>query len=63
MLILGTKKVQQVLAQEGVLERFVANEEDAQLIRSFFAGLYSLDEGDAEKANLRVSDVVWAVCE
>ncbi|XP_032827101.1 glutathione synthetase isoform X1 [Petromyzon marinus] len=45
----GTKKVQQVLAQPGVVERFVTDPAAVARIRSTFAGLYSLDmneEGD-----------------
>lgn len=38
----GTKKVQQVLAVDGVLERFLPADE-AALVRTTFAGLYSLD--------------------
>eukprot|EP00455_Lapot_gusevi_P047929 TRINITY_DN6562_c0_g2_i2.p1 TRINITY_DN6562_c0_g2~~TRINITY_DN6562_c0_g2_i2.p1 ORF type:complete len:465 (-),score=160.47 TRINITY_DN6562_c0_g2_i2:99-1493(-) len=39
----GCKKIQQVLAFPNVLERFVSAE-DAQQLRSCFAGLWSLDE-------------------
>ncbi|KAH7965414.1 hypothetical protein HPB49_007508 [Dermacentor silvarum] len=52
----GTKKVQQVLAQEGIVERFFPDDVKAvQRIRSTFVGSYSLDltpEGDsaAQKA-------------
>ncbi|KAJ3586331.1 hypothetical protein NHX12_012731 [Muraenolepis orangiensis] len=46
----GTKKVQQVLARPGVLERFFPDQPRVvQLIRDTFVGLYSLDqcpEGD-----------------
>jgi len=42
----GTKKVQQVLAKEGVLERFLSNPEDVEKLRACFAGLYSLTEGE-----------------
>ncbi|XP_015770551.1 PREDICTED: glutathione synthetase-like isoform X2 [Acropora digitifera] len=41
----GTKKVQQVLASPGVLERFISDKEVVNKIRSFFTGLYTLDEG------------------
>jgi glutathione synthase len=40
----GAKKVQQDLARPGVLERFVADAEDARLLRSCFAGLWGLDD-------------------
>lgn len=51
----GTKKVQQVLANPGVLDRFFMNKTMVDRLRNTFAGLYSLDltpEGDkaAEKA-------------
>lgn len=39
----GTKKVQQVLAQPGVLERFMEDPGVVQEIRDTFVGLYSLD--------------------
>ncbi|XP_020778088.1 glutathione synthetase [Boleophthalmus pectinirostris] len=42
----GTKKIQQVLAQPGVLERFFPNEPQVvEQIRATFAGLYTLDMG------------------
>ncbi len=41
----GTKKVQQVLAQPGVLEQFLDKEKSAR-IRTCFAGLWSLDFDD-----------------
>jgi glutathione synthetase len=43
----GTKKVQQVLASPGQLERFVPDEAKRELLRSCFAGLWSLDATDA----------------
>ncbi|KAL4655309.1 glutathione synthetase [Arapaima gigas] len=43
----GVKKVQQVLAQPGVLEKFFPNEPEAVAqIRATFAGLYALDVGE-----------------
>ncbi|XP_072553580.1 glutathione synthetase [Salminus brasiliensis] len=43
----GTKKVQQELAQPGVLERFFPGEpETVAQIRATFAGLYTLDMGE-----------------
>ena len=48
--LVGTKKIQQVLATPGMVERFIDDEESVQRIRSTFAGLFSLDpgtEGDA----------------
>lgn len=41
--LVGTKKVQQALAGEGVLERFLDDSKKCELIRNTFAGLYSLD--------------------
>ncbi|ORZ33437.1 glutathione synthase [Catenaria anguillulae PL171] len=43
----GAKKVQQVLALPGQLERFLPAH-DAALLRTCFTGLYSLDAGTAE---------------
>ncbi|KAJ7374658.1 hypothetical protein OS493_004999 [Desmophyllum pertusum] len=41
----GTKKVQQVLASPGTLERFISDEEVLNRIQSTFTGLYTLDKG------------------
>ncbi|KAM9786203.1 glutathione synthetase-like [Neosynchiropus ocellatus] len=44
--LVGTKKVQQVLAEPGVLERFLPDQPEAvEQIRATFAGLYTLDPG------------------
>lgn len=44
--LVGVKKVQQVLARPGVLERFFPEEPDVvEQIRATFAGLYTLDMG------------------
>ncbi|XP_013871723.1 glutathione synthetase [Austrofundulus limnaeus] len=44
--LVGTKKVQQVLARPGVLERFFPDQpEVVEQIRATFAGLYTLDLG------------------
>ncbi|KAJ2762632.1 Glutathione synthetase [Coemansia nantahalensis] len=40
----GCKKVQQVLAQPGMVERFVDDAETAQRVRKCFVGLYPLDD-------------------
>lgn len=45
--LLGTKKIQQVMALPGVIEKFVSTEQ-AQLIRSVFTGLYSLDQSQQQ---------------
>ncbi|KAG0230500.1 hypothetical protein BGW42_000921 [Actinomortierella wolfii] len=41
--LVGAKKVQQVLAAPGQLERFVKNPEHVRLLRASFTGLYPLD--------------------
>ena len=48
----GAKKVQQDLANPGVVERFSKTPEDAALMRTFFAGLWGLEalESDSEAA-------------
>ncbi|XP_077433258.1 glutathione synthetase-like isoform X1 [Vanacampus margaritifer] len=48
----GTKKVQQVLAKPGVLERFFPNQPQiVERVRATFAGLYTLDMGaEGDKA-------------
>jgi glutathione synthase len=38
----GCKKIQEALAEPGVLEQFISNKEHATLLRSVFAGLYNL---------------------
>ena len=42
--LIGTKKVQQVFAAPGMVERFIHDVEAVKRIRKTFAGLYSLDE-------------------
>ena len=46
----GAKKVQQDLANPGVVERFAASPEDAQLMRMFFAGLWGFDALETDTA-------------
>ncbi|OEL30348.1 Glutathione synthetase, chloroplastic [Dichanthelium oligosanthes] len=41
--LVGTKKIQQELAKENVLERFLDNKGDIEKVRQCFAGLWSLD--------------------
>ncbi|CAL4899835.1 unnamed protein product [Urochloa decumbens] len=41
--LVGTKKVQQELAKENVLERFLNNKGDIEKVRKCFAGLWSLE--------------------
>jgi len=43
--LIGTKKVQQVFAKPGMVERFMEDPEAVKRIRNTFAGLYSLDPG------------------
>jgi glutathione synthase len=47
--LIGSKKVQQVLAEPGRLERYV-DVETAERLRSSFAGLYPLDQSAEGKA-------------
>jgi glutathione synthase len=59
----GSKKVQQDIANPGVVERFAASPQDAELMRTFFAGLWGLDnlQGDSEEsvaASTTVADAI-----
>ncbi|KAJ3299205.1 hypothetical protein HK104_009738 [Borealophlyctis nickersoniae] len=48
--LVGTKKVQQILARPGLVEKFISDPSQAALLRSCFTGLYPLDdtpEGEA----------------
>ncbi|KAL2912197.1 Glutathione synthetase [Polyrhizophydium stewartii] len=51
----GTKKVQQMLAMPGGLERFVSNPSDARLLRSTFTGLYPLDDSPEGEAAYKMA--------
>ena len=51
----GAKKVQQALAAPGAVERFIPDAATAKLLRSCFAGLWSLDPVDQEKDASTVS--------
>lgn len=44
----NTKKVQQVLAEDGAVERFLDNKEDIKAVYATFAGLWGLERDDAE---------------
>jgi len=44
--LVGTKKMQQVLSNPGMVEKFIHTESHVSLLRDCFAGQYSLDEGD-----------------
>jgi len=59
----GSKKVQQDIATPGVVERFAASPQDAELMRTFFAGLWGLDnlKGDSVEsvaASTAVADAI-----
>ena len=41
--LVGSKKVQQVLTREGVIEKYISDSKVANEIRSTFVNLYSLD--------------------
>lgn len=45
----GCKKIQQVLAQDGVLERFLVDPDRVQRVRETFAAMHSLDETEGGK--------------
>ncbi|KAG9297131.1 hypothetical protein G9A89_019412 [Geosiphon pyriformis] len=53
--LVGAKKVQQVLANPGVLERYISNPSDILKIRSCFAGLYPLDNSPKGEAALELA--------
>jgi glutathione synthase len=55
--LIGTKKVQQVLAAPGVLERFVSASK-ALTLRTCFAGLYNLDPSEAGASKEAVDAVI-----
>eukprot|EP00566_Odontella_aurita_P013126 CAMPEP_0113561892 /NCGR_PEP_ID=MMETSP0015_2-20120614/20225_1 /TAXON_ID=2838 /ORGANISM="Odontella" /LENGTH=458 /DNA_ID=CAMNT_0000463731 /DNA_START=401 /DNA_END=1777 /DNA_ORIENTATION=+ /assembly_acc=CAM_ASM_000160 len=48
--LFGTKKVQQVLAEPGLLRQFCTSDSEASLLSSCFAGLHALGEGDDSAA-------------
>jgi len=57
--LVGAKKVQQELARPGKIERFAANQEEAKLLRSCFAGLWSLDEDQRdEETEKAIADAI-----
>ena len=41
--LIGTKKVQQIFAMPGMVERFIKDAEAVKRIRRTFTGLYTLD--------------------
>ncbi|XP_027058641.1 glutathione synthetase-like [Pocillopora damicornis] len=50
--LMGTKKMQQVFAEPGVLERFLPNREAVDRVRATFTGLYTLDPGPSGDRNV-----------
>ncbi|XP_078365694.1 glutathione synthetase-like isoform X1 [Oculina patagonica] len=50
--LMGTKKIQQVLAEPGVLERFLPDKESVARVRRTFTGLYTLDPGPEGDHNM-----------
>jgi len=44
--LVGTKKIQQVLSEDGMVEKFITKQSSAALLRTCFAGMYSLDDQD-----------------
>jgi len=48
----GTKKIQQMLAIPGNLERFIKDQEKVSFIRSSFTGLYAFDQSESSKKAL-----------
>ncbi|CAB3997751.1 glutathione synthetase-like isoform X1 [Paramuricea clavata] len=53
--LVGTKKIQQVLAEPGVVERFLDDPEMVARIRKTFAGLFSLDNGEEGNKNAKMA--------
>ena len=41
--LVGCKKIQEILARPGVIEKYIKEPEAAAMIRKTFAGLYTLD--------------------
>ena len=50
----GTKKVQQQLAVNGVLEKYFDDETEIEKIRGIFTGLYSLDATVGHYTNIQM---------
>ncbi|PKC74916.1 glutathione synthase [Rhizophagus irregularis] len=53
--LVGAKKVQQVLAIPGVLEKYVTDPTDAKRLRASFAGLYPLDSSPEGEAAVKLA--------
>lgn len=55
--LVGTKKIQQVMAKPGMVEKFIKDENAVKRIRRTFAGLFSLDPGhDGDEAAKKALD-------
>lgn len=61
--LVGAKKVQQVLARPGVLERFFPDQpEVVEQIRATFAGLYTLDlVRKSQNINMQVMNLMFFI--
>ncbi|CAK8544698.1 unnamed protein product [Lathyrus sativus] len=55
--LVGTKKIQQELAEPNVLERFFENKEDIAKLRKCFAGLWSLEDSDIVKRAIETPEL------
>ncbi|ESO98303.1 hypothetical protein LOTGIDRAFT_213923 [Lottia gigantea] len=53
--LVGAKKIQQILAEPGVLDRFIKDPVVFDMIKSTFAGQYSLDIGKEGDKNLKMA--------
>ena len=61
MHLAGSKKIQQALAEEGVLEKFMPN--DATEMRKVFAGLYSYEgEKNMQKTSIALNVLHLLFC-
>ncbi|KAK3085634.1 hypothetical protein FSP39_006463 [Pinctada imbricata] len=52
----GTKKIQQVLAGKGVLEKFIQDANDVRRMRALFAGQFSLDEDESKAISMALQN-------
>lgn len=51
----GTKKVQQALAEVGMLERFINDPEEIKAVGKIFTGLYSLEDNEIGNATYEMA--------
>lgn len=51
----GTKKVQQVLALPGALNRFLSDEDQIKRVAEIFTGLYSLDDNEVGEESVKLA--------